>query len=124
MQWVALIGLVVNLLCVYIAMTGISYHHYLVALALLGVGWNALFMAGTHMIATTYPGAQRFQAQALNDLIVFGCQGVASLMAGLLLLWLGWNGLNLVALFLLIICLAAWLHLVFIKRIYQISVTP
>lgn len=121
-QWVALVGLLCNLACVFMAVSGISYGHYLVALVLLGVGWNALFMAATHMIATCYPGPERFQAQALNDFIVFGCQGVASLSAGLLLAWIGWQSLNLVGLIVLLICLAAWLHLVFIKQIYRLRI--
>lgn len=119
-QWVALIGLVCNFACVYFALAGVSYGHYLTALVLLGLGWNGLFMAGTQMIATIHTGPERFQAQAVNDFIVFGCQGVSSLSAGLLLALVGWQGLNFVGLFMLMICLAGWFHLVFIKQTFAL----
>lgn len=112
---VALFGLICNLMAVVLALQGVTYLHYMVALVLLGLGWNGLFLAGTQLVATAYPGAERYQAQAGNDFIIFGFQGAASLSAGLLMATLGWNGLNLVALALLLICLIGWLHLVLIK---------
>ncbi len=119
--WVALLGLLCNLACVYLALSGVTLTHYLAALILLGGGWNALFMAGTQMVATTHPGPERFQAQATNDFIVFACQGVASLCAGFLLAQIGWQGLNMVALAMLLICLMVWLHLVLIKQIGRVQ---
>lgn len=120
-QWVVLMGLLCNVACVYFALSGVSFEHYLGSLMLLGLGWNGLFMAGTQMVATTHPGEERFQAQATNDFIVFASQGVASLSAGLLLALIGWQGVNFVALAMLLICLMAWLHLVLVKQIYRVE---
>lgn len=119
--WVALLGILCNLACIYMALSGVSLSHYLAALVLLGCGWNALFMAGTQMVATTHPGPERFQAQANNDFVVFACQGVASLSAGFLLALIGWQGLNLVALAMLLVCLLSWLHIVLFKQVGRVQ---
>ena len=80
--------------------------HYLVALALLGVGWNFLFTAGSTLITTTYHHTERFKAQGLNDLIVFGTMALLTLAAGVLLDLAGWRGLLLCALPFLALMLA------------------
>jgi MFS family permease len=41
------VGVVLNLACIAIALSGVELHHFLVALFLLGVGWNFLFTGGT-----------------------------------------------------------------------------
>lgn len=91
-------GLVAYLLCVLLALAGISFHHYLGALLLLGVGWNLLFVGGTVLLAQGYRPEERFRVQGLNDMLVFGSQALASLSAGAVLAWLQWYGLVLVTL--------------------------
>ena len=107
----ALAGLTCNMLCLVLALSGVDFNHYLFALILLGVGWNLLFIAGTHLVATAWTGPERFRAQAINDFAVFGVQGVAALSAGGVLSWLGWNGVNWVAAVLLAVCFVAWMWL-------------
>jgi len=68
-----------------------SYLHYWVALILLGVGWNFLYVGATTMLTLTYRMSERFRAQALNDLCVFGMAGAASLMAGAVMYHYGWR---------------------------------
>jgi predicted MFS family arabinose efflux permease len=118
--WMALAGLLLNVACVYFALSGVSMTHYLGALVLLGAGWNALFMAGTQMVATAHPGPERFQAQANNDFVVFAVQGVASLSAGFLLAMFGWQGLNLVALAMLLACFMAWIYIVMVRQFSRV----
>lgn len=113
--WVAFSGLMLNAACVYFALSGVSLAHYLGALVLLGAGWNALFMAGTQLVATAHPGPARFQAQANNDFVVFALQGAASLSAGFLLVMIGWQGLNLIALGMLLACFLAWIYIVLVR---------
>ena len=72
---------------------GQSTAHYMAALILLGLGWNFLFTAGSTLITTTYSHAERFKAQGLNDLIVFGTMALLTLAAGVLLEQVGWRGL-------------------------------
>ena len=75
------------------AMVGDSAAHFMVALVALGVGWNFLFTAGSTLVTTTYRHSERFKAQGLNDLIVFGSMATLTLAAGVLLEFVDWRGL-------------------------------
>lgn len=86
-------GLLAYAVCVVLAASGISFHHYLWALLLLGVGWNFLFVGGTSLLPQGYRDEERFRVQGLNDMMVFGSQATAALSAGAVLSWLGWSGL-------------------------------
>ena len=76
-----------------IALLGDGVIHFMAALVALGVGWNFLFTAGSTLVTTTYRHAERFKAQGLNDLIVFGAMAALTLAAGALLELVGWRGL-------------------------------
>lgn len=90
-------GLLAYLACVLLAAAGVSFHHYLSALLLLGVGWNFLFVGGTALLPQGYHDSERFRVQGLNDILVFGSQATASLSAGAVFAWVGWSGLVMVA---------------------------
>jgi MFS family permease len=78
--------------------TGTSVGTYWLALVLVGIGWNLQFVGGTVLLTSAYRHAERFKAQALNDLVVYGGQAVTSLVAGAVLFRAGWATLNLLAL--------------------------
>lgn len=80
------------------AATGTGFESFAVALVLLGVGWNFLYVGGTTLLTSTYTAAERAKAQAANDLSIFAVGLVSSLGAGALLNALGWRTLNLVLL--------------------------
>jgi MFS family permease len=89
------VGAVVMAVCAAIAIfAGQAVLHYSWALALLGLGWNFMFIAATTLLTRTYRPAERIQAQTLNDFLVFGAQAVASLLAGFALATIGWRQLN------------------------------
>ena len=99
-----LAGLAANFACVgIVAAVGQGFAHYFVALVLLGVGWNLLFVGATAVLAGAHAPEERFRAQGFNDLVVFGCQAVASLLAGFALESIGWTALNLATLPLLLV---------------------
>jgi MFS family permease len=101
-------GALLMIACVGIAaFAGHAVLHYGWALALLGVGWNFMFIAATTMLTRTYRPQERIQAQTLNDFLVFGAQAAASLLAGLALATIGWSQLNLATLPLLAAVLLA-----------------
>ncbi|HEX9707841.1 MAG TPA: MFS transporter [Steroidobacteraceae bacterium] len=103
-------GTLLMAVCVAIAtLGGHAVMHYGWALALLGLGWNLLFIAATTLLTKTYRMQERIQAQTLNDFLVFGAQAAASLLAGLALTTIGWEQLNLATLPLLGAVLAATL---------------
>ncbi|MFK8042724.1 MFS transporter [Congregibacter sp.] len=91
--WVIRLGLLAYAMTVTLALTGSAILNYWTALVLLGVGWNFLFLAGTTLLPLTYAPAERFKAQGLNEMLVFGFQATAALSAGAVLHWLGWKNL-------------------------------
>ena len=99
-------GVTVLAASVAVGWIGQGAPHYIAALVLLGVGWNFLFTAGSTLITTTYSHAERFKAQGLNDLIVFGTMALMTLAAGVLLELAGWRGLLLCTLPFLVAMLA------------------
>lgn len=91
-------GALTMLCTVILGLQGHEVMHYWFALVLLGVGWNFLFVGGTTLLVSTYRPSERFRAQAVNDFSVFGTSALASLLAGSLLLQLGWALVLLLAL--------------------------
>jgi MFS family permease len=84
---------------------------YWSTLVLLGIGWNFLFLGGTVLLTRAYRPAERFKAQAANDLVVFTTQASASLSAGALLYAADWRVISLAALLPLLLVLGAVLAL-------------
>jgi MFS family permease len=86
-------GLVAYLITIFIALSGVQLYNYWLALVLLGIGWNFLFVGGTSLLPGTYQQNEKFRVQGLNEFLVFGCQAAAALSAGLMLNLLGWHTL-------------------------------
>lgn len=89
-------GILILFACVAVASLGHEVVHYGVALILLGVGWNFLFVGGTTLLTHTYRPAERFRVQAANDLLVFSVTAVASLLSGAAVHMAGWSKLLLI----------------------------
>lgn len=90
-----------------IGLQGHAVVHYWWALVLLGVGWNFLYVGATTMLTYTYTNSERFRAQGLNDLLVFGSSATASLLAGTVMHFLGWFWLMLIPIPVLVfVCIA------------------
>ena len=68
---------------------------FLVALALLGVGWNFMFVGGTTLLTTAYAAEERVRVQATHDFIVFGSVALTALTSGAVQATEGWEVLNL-----------------------------
>jgi predicted MFS family arabinose efflux permease len=79
---------------------------YWLGLVLLGLGWNLLFVGATVLLTRSYATHERFRAQGLNDVAVFGSQSLASLASGAALHRLGWVAMNLAAAPILLFVLA------------------
>lgn len=89
------VGVIAMGACIALAGTSHDFMHYWGALVLLGIGWNFLFISGTTLLTRSYHPEERFQAQAINDFAVFGCQAATSLLAGVAIHYLGWTRMNL-----------------------------
>jgi MFS family permease len=86
-----LIGLAALGGCVAVGASSQSVAAYWTSLALLGLGWNFLFVGGTVVLARAFDAGLRFRAQAANDFIVLGTQSIASLASGAALYAFGWR---------------------------------
>ncbi len=106
------IGGLGGIACVGINLLGTSVNRFWLALLLLGVSWNFLFIGATTMLTDTYHPEERFKTQAANDFIVFSTVAAASLSAGALQHHVGWRAVNYGAIpaLLLIISSLLWLH--------------
>ncbi len=89
------VGVALNLLCISIALTGVDFNQFLIALFLLGVGWNFLFTGSTSLAMTAYRPEERDKAQAAINFFVFGTMAFTSFGSGALITSQGWNILNL-----------------------------
>jgi len=104
--WLMLLGVICMAACVIMSvMMGHHFMHYLGGLALLGIGWNFLFVSGTTLLATSYSNEDRFKVQGFNDLAVFGTQALVSMASGPVVLLLGWEKLNLLTIPVLVMML-------------------
>jgi len=83
-------GAVVLVLALIVAMSGHSMNEYMLALILLGVGWNFLYVGATTLLTYTYSPEERFRAQAVNEFCVFGVTAAGSLLAGTIMYLFGW----------------------------------
>jgi MFS family permease len=92
---IATVGAALSALCVLVGLQGQGFWHFAAALALLGVGWNFMFVSATTMLSAAHDPAERVRAQAANDLIVFGTVACTAFLSGALHAGGGWAALNL-----------------------------
>jgi len=104
-------GALLYLGCVAVNLGGTSVGHYWLALTLLGVGWNFLFIGATTLLTETYRPEEKARTQAVNDFLVFSTVTVSVLSAGALQHHFGWRAVNLGVLPLVAIVLGALLWL-------------
>lgn len=71
---------------------------FMISLALLGLGWNFMFVGGTTMLTTAYTPDERVRVQATHDFIVFGSVAGTALSSGAIEAVWGWGALNLTVL--------------------------
>jgi MFS family permease len=110
MMWT---GVAVFAFCLLTTALGTKFLNYWLALVLLGIGWNFLFLSGTNLLPRGYRPEERFRVQSTNDFLVFSVQAMVSLGSGWLLYHVGWRGLILACLPLLA---GFSLLLIFIKK--------
>ncbi len=96
-------GIILNLISIYINLMGTDVINYWIALILLGMGWNFMFVAGTTMVTETYLPSEKAIVQGVNDFLVFSAAAVSSLLAGIVQATWGWQAVNLSSIPLLII---------------------
>lgn len=91
---VLVVGIALVLGCAVTAIASTSLVAFYVALCLLGVGWNLMFVCGTTWFALSYRPNERPKTQALGGFINNVAGAIAALSAGVVLQNLGWSVLN------------------------------
>lgn len=107
------IGALLNFACVAVALSGVDLMQFLVALFLLGVGWNFLYTGGSTLLLRAYRPEEKNKAQGAMDFCVFATMAASSFASGALITTQGWTWLNagsLVPLALVVVAIA-WLAL-------------
>ena len=89
------VGVLLNFLCIGIALTGVDLHQFLAALLMLGIGWNFVFTGSTTLSLQTYTPAEKDRAQGALNFFVFATLALSSLASGVLITSRGWDWLNL-----------------------------
>ena len=87
-------GVLLNLACVLVALSGQDLHQFTIALFLLGVGWNFLFTGSTTLALQAYRPEEKDRAQAGINFFVFATMAVTSFASGALVTTQGWELLN------------------------------
>lgn len=88
------VGVLLNLACIVVALSGTELDHFLVALFLLGVGWNFLFTGSTTLSMQAYTSQEKNRAQAAINFCVFATMAFTSFASGALVTTQGWAWLN------------------------------
>ncbi|MEP7182196.1 MAG: MFS transporter [Betaproteobacteria bacterium] len=106
--------------CVAVALNGNTVAHFVVALMLVGVGWNLMYTGGTTLLIESYRPAEKAKTQGANDFIVFSTMGISSFSSGALVSMAGWERMNAAALPVLAVVLIAvgWLAWLRSRRRY------
>ncbi|XDZ62831.1 MFS transporter [Alphaproteobacteria bacterium LSUCC0396] len=91
-------GVLTYLAAIASAVLGIGFWWYFVSLALMGLGWNFLYIGGSSLVASVANPEERGRVQGIADLITTTSVATASLVAGALHSQFGWEVMVLSAL--------------------------
>jgi MFS family permease len=88
------VGVLLNVVCIAVALSGTELHHFVWALLILGVGWNFLFTGSTTLAMLVYAPQEKNRAEAALNFCVFATMAVSSFASGALVTTQGWSWLN------------------------------
>jgi MFS family permease len=88
-------GIVLNLVCMIVAISSVSLPAFYLALFCLGVGWNFLFVAGSTLLVQSCRPSEQAKTQGTAELVRYLATAIATLAAGPILEIGGWRIVNL-----------------------------
>lgn len=94
--------------CAAAAIAGRSVVHFTLALGLLDIGWDFMFVGATALLSSAHAPEERVRAQAANDVLVFGTAAATAFGSGAVHAWAGWTVLNLLLVPALALAVMAW----------------
>ncbi len=89
------IGVLLNLVCIGVALSGVEVTEFLISSFLLGIGWNFVFTGSTTLSLQAYRPEERDRAQGAINFCVFATMAITSFSSGALVTTQGWTWLNL-----------------------------
>ncbi|MDI9330699.1 MAG: MFS transporter [Alphaproteobacteria bacterium] len=89
------VGVLLNIACIAVALSGVDVTEFLISSFLLGIGWNFLFTGSTTLSLQAYRPEERDRAQGAINFFVFATMAVSSFSSGALVTTQGWTWLNL-----------------------------
>ncbi len=89
-----------------VGLSGDSIGHFWTSLVLLGLGWNFGYIGATAMVTDCYRPDEMNKVQGLNDFLIFGLNAIASLSAGVIYFYYGWEMVAMIVLPAIGLCLA------------------
>jgi MFS family permease len=110
---VMLCGALLFVATLAIDLAGVELHHFFVGMALLGIGWNFLFVGGTTLLTRTHTPAEAAKVQGFNDFLIWTSVTAAVLASGALQAGLGWTFVNVGVMPVVALALAVTLRLRF-----------
>ncbi len=113
------VGVLLNIACIAIALSGVDLHQFLIALFLLGVGWNFLFTGSTTLSLQAYRPEEKDRAQAAINFFVFAVMALTSFVSGALVTTQGWALLNIGSLLPVALTGVALVWLAWLRRQHQ-----
>jgi MFS family permease len=113
---VIVVGIVLMFACVVSALSGTMIINFWLAMFLLGVGWNFMYVGGSALLTECHTPAERAKTQAANDFMVFATMAISSMSSGLLLNKNGWSAVNYGTIPFLLLATAATFWLMWQRR--------
>ena len=87
-------GSVLTAGCLAANLSGIAFANFWIGLALLGLGWNFMFVGGSTLLTQAYTAEERAKTQAANDFVVFSSSVLGAFGSGMLQNEFGWAAVN------------------------------
>jgi MFS family permease len=110
------VGVLLNFVCIAVALSGTELSQFVIALFFLGVGWNFLFTGSTTLSMTAWRPEEKDRAQAAVNFCVFATMAITSFASGALVTTRGWDWLNYGSLVPVTLTAVALLWLVWIRK--------
>ncbi|MDP4908816.1 MAG: MFS transporter [Burkholderiaceae bacterium] len=108
---IMILGVVLNFVCILIALSGVEVYQFLLSSFILGVGWNFLFTGATSLAMTAYRPEEKDKAQGIINFFVFATMAITSFSSGALVTTSGWDILNIASLFPVVLMAVAMIWL-------------
>ncbi len=91
---IIVIGVALIALCAAVALAGVDFVHFAVALFLNGVGWNFMFVGGSSLLTEVHTPSEKAKLQGVNDFVVFAAIAASAMFSGRIFEDFGWDWLN------------------------------